>query len=156
MYTSMWRDECVFNPCLTLFAGFLKNTWSCFLFFKCTYITLSTVDSIKSATFIPQNCYARYVGYLVHQVKEFRASQFTVLCVCVCGLPINSSGRIAGDVVDESYVSLVQLQGQWIMVLLIQQNAIVFICGHLESQRNGPTNKNIAHHASDRWNQVRF
>lgn len=37
----------------------------------------------------------------------------------VCDLPVHSGGWVVGDVIDESYVPLVQLQCQRIVVLLI-------------------------------------
>lgn len=49
-------------------------------------------------------------------------------------LPIHSGWRVVGNVVDESYVALVQLQGQRVVILFIQQKAVVFLCRHLETQ----------------------
>lgn len=53
----------------------------------------------------------------------------------VCVLPVHGGGRVVGDVVDEPDVSLVQLQRQRVVVLFVQQNTVVFICGHLERRQ---------------------
>lgn len=50
-------------------------------------------------------------------------------------LPVHGGRWVVGDVVDESYVSLVQLQRQRVVVLLVQQNTVVFICGHLQGRQ---------------------
>lgn len=50
----------------------------------------------------------------------------------MCVLPVHGGGWVVGDVVDKPYVPLVEFQGQWVVIILIQQNAIVFLCGHLE------------------------
>lgn len=58
------------------------------------------------------------------------------MCLCEWGPPIYSGGWVVGDVIDESYVALVQLQCQGIMVLLVQQNAVVFFRSHLEKDKH--------------------
>lgn len=63
----------------------------------------------------------------------------------VCVLPVHGGGRVVGDVVDEPDVSLVQLQRQRVVVLLVQQNTVVFICGHLERRQWELKNKILQH-----------
>ncbi len=64
-----------------------------------------------------------------------KQSEIVFFCMSACGVPVHSGGWVAGDVIDESYVSLVQLECQGVVVFLIQQNTIVFICGHLKRRR---------------------
>lgn len=58
--------------------------------------------------------------YFQNYCSDFSLSCHFVFCpVFVSGLPVHSGGWVVADVIDESYVSLVQFQCQRVVVLLI-------------------------------------
>lgn len=74
------------------------------------------------------------IKFILNPCSDFSLSCNVVFCaVFVSSSPVNCGGRVVADVIDESDVPLVQLQRQWVVVLLIEQKAVVLVCGHLET-----------------------
>lgn len=77
----------------------------------------------------------------------------SVFVTCKCwedlkeshGSPVNGGRRVVGHVINEPDVSLVELQGQRVQVFFVQQDAVVFICGHLEDNREHLVNMDHLH-----------
>lgn len=63
---------------------------------------------------------------------------FITICFQISGgsLPVHSCRRVPGDVIHQSYVALIQLHSQRVMILLIKQHAVVLISSHLNVDRN--------------------
>lgn len=45
---------------------------------------------------------------------------------CYMYLPVNSSGRLVPRVIGNPYVTLVELYSDWLMIPIIEQDAVIF------------------------------
>lgn len=61
------------------------------------------------------------IKFIVNHCSDFSlSSNFVFSSVFVWSLPVHSGGWVVADVIDESYMPLVELQCQRVVVLLVE------------------------------------